>query len=134
MDDSDVAGQTVHSNHLLALRTSQFGFVVHTFHVFPQVEATCELGLAIFLRTGERQILLMNKPLVLLHVGHRHSTLQASLCPLLNGSVRPLVLLQGERCEEFLLTEVTLQGFLLPVLDPVMSFHVQRLLSTDLTL
>ena len=75
MDDSDVAGQTVHSNHLLALRTSQFGFVVHTFHVFPQVEATCELGLAIFLRTGERKILLMNKPLVLLHVCHRYSTL-----------------------------------------------------------
>jgi len=134
VDNSDVAGQTVHSNHLLALRASQFGLVVHTFHVFPQVETACELCLAILLWTGERQIFLMNKALVLLHVGNGYSTLQASLCPVLNGSVRPLVLFQGEWCEEFLLTEVTLQGFLLPVLDPVMSFHVQRLLSTDLTL
>ena len=104
------------------------------FHVFPQVKTACELCLAVFLRTGKRQILLMHKTLMLLHVGHRDATLWAGLCPLLNGSVRPLVLLQGERCEELLVTEVTLQRFLLLVLDPVVSFNVKGLLSTELTL
>ena len=134
VNNSDMAGKAVHTNHLFALRASQFGLVVNTFHVLPQVEAACELGLAVLLGTGERQILLMDKSLVLFHVCHRDTTLEASLCPLLNGSVGPLVLFQRKRREELLVTEVTLQGFLLLVLDPVMSLHVKRLLSTELTL
>lgn len=134
VNNPDVTGETVHSNQFFALRASQFGFVMNAFHVFPQVKTACELCLAVFLRTGKRQILLMDKPLMLLHVCHSDTTLQASLCPLLNSSVGPLVLFQGERCEKLLATEVTLQGFLLPVLDPVMSLHVKGLLSTDLTL
>ena len=76
----------------------------------------------------------MHKTLMLFHVGHRDATLWAGLCPLLNGSVGLLVLFQGGRCEKLLVTEVTLQCFLLLVLDPVVSFHVKGLLSTELTL
>ena len=134
VNNLDVLVETVHSNHLLALRASQFSFVMNAFHVFLQVKTARKLCLAVFLSTGKRKILLMDKPLVLLHVRHRDTALQASLCPILNGSVGLLVLFQGERCEELLVAEVTLRGFLLPVLDPVMSLHVKGLLSTDLTL
>ena len=134
MNNPDVTGETVHSHQLFALWASQFVFLMNTLHVFLQVKIACEFCLAVFLRTGKGQILLMNKPLVLLHVRHRHTTLPASLCPLLNRSVDPLMLFQGERCEELFVTVVTLQGFLFAVLDPKMPFHVKRLLSTNLTL
>ena len=134
MDNPDVAGKAVHPDHLLALRASQLHFVVNTFHVFPQVKATCKLCLAVFLRTGERQILLVDKTLVLFHVCHFNTTLWAGLCPFFDGSVGSPVLLQRERCEKLLVAEVTLHCFLLLVLDPEMSFHVKGLLSTDFTL
>ena len=97
------------------------------------MKAACEFSLAVLLRAGVRQVLLMNKTHMLFHICHLSSTFDTFLSSVFNWGVHLLMLLQCKGGEELLFTVITHEVFFFAVLYPMMPLHVERFLSANLT-